>query len=194
MNNFDLNKILSIISKMDKTELEENISKAKSILEKSDNLKNLIINSIGKVYNIENIDTLYEKSIWYMTNFFKLANYDPYGIKLRLYTLIDKISPKWFIKVKELSFYNKYKEIDNWLNINNNKWYKPWNKAKSYNCSFLELYDLAKRDAVNTIIEVTDMLDKDKFCINKLNDIFKNLSFATGLDCSEEVIYKYFEY
>lgn len=41
MNNFDLNKILSIISKMDKTELEENISKAKSILEKSDNLKNL---------------------------------------------------------------------------------------------------------------------------------------------------------
>lgn len=41
MNNFDLNKILSIISKMDKTELEENIFKAKSILEKSDNLKNL---------------------------------------------------------------------------------------------------------------------------------------------------------
>ena len=41
MNNFDLNKILSIISKMDKTELEENIFKAKSILEKSDYLKNL---------------------------------------------------------------------------------------------------------------------------------------------------------
>lgn len=38
MNNFDLNKILSIISKMDKNELEENISKAKSILEKNDNL------------------------------------------------------------------------------------------------------------------------------------------------------------
>ena len=40
MNNLDLNKILDIISKMDKKELEENISKAKSILNNTDNLNN----------------------------------------------------------------------------------------------------------------------------------------------------------
>ena len=38
MNNFDLNKLLSIISKMDKKELEENISKAKSIIDNNPSL------------------------------------------------------------------------------------------------------------------------------------------------------------
>lgn len=40
MNNLDINKILDIISKMDKKELEENISKAKSILNGSDTFNN----------------------------------------------------------------------------------------------------------------------------------------------------------
>lgn len=37
MDNLDLNKILSIISKMDKKELEENILKAKNIINNSNN-------------------------------------------------------------------------------------------------------------------------------------------------------------
>lgn len=37
MNNLDFNKILDIISKMDKDELEENISKAKAILDSTNN-------------------------------------------------------------------------------------------------------------------------------------------------------------
>lgn len=41
MNNFDLNKLLSIISKMDKKELEENISKAKSIIDNNPSLSNI---------------------------------------------------------------------------------------------------------------------------------------------------------
>lgn len=35
MNNMDINKLLSAISKMDKEELEKNIYKAQQILEKS---------------------------------------------------------------------------------------------------------------------------------------------------------------
>lgn len=35
MNNMDINKLLSVISKMDKEELEKNIYKAQQILEKS---------------------------------------------------------------------------------------------------------------------------------------------------------------
>lgn len=41
MDNLDLNKLLSIISKMDKKELEENITKAKQILENNGDLNNL---------------------------------------------------------------------------------------------------------------------------------------------------------
>lgn len=36
MNNMDINKILSAISKMDKAELEKNLYKAQQILENSD--------------------------------------------------------------------------------------------------------------------------------------------------------------
>ena len=41
MNNMDMNKLLSVISKMDKEELEKNIYKAQQILENSDIKKNL---------------------------------------------------------------------------------------------------------------------------------------------------------
>ncbi|MCI8276726.1 MAG: hypothetical protein HFJ46_02185 [Clostridia bacterium] len=41
MNNMDINKLLSVISKMDKEELEKNIYKAQQILENSDIKKNL---------------------------------------------------------------------------------------------------------------------------------------------------------
>ncbi len=40
MNNMDINKLLSVISKMDKEELEKNIYKAQQILENSDIKKN----------------------------------------------------------------------------------------------------------------------------------------------------------
>lgn len=36
MDNLDINKLLSVISKMDKTELEKNITKAKQILDNTD--------------------------------------------------------------------------------------------------------------------------------------------------------------
>ncbi len=41
MNNMDINKLLSVISKMDKAELEKNIYRAQQILKSSDIPKNL---------------------------------------------------------------------------------------------------------------------------------------------------------
>lgn len=41
MNNMDINKLLSAISKMDKEELEKNIYKAQQILQNSDIKKNV---------------------------------------------------------------------------------------------------------------------------------------------------------
>lgn len=41
LNNMDINKLLSVISKMDKEELEKNIYKAQQILENSNIKKNM---------------------------------------------------------------------------------------------------------------------------------------------------------
>ena len=40
-NNLDINQLLSMLSKMDKSELEKNISRAQQILNQSDIKKNL---------------------------------------------------------------------------------------------------------------------------------------------------------
>lgn len=59
MNNFDLNKILSLISKMDKKELEENITKAKSILDNSSGLNNINnLENLSKQINLENTQNM----------------------------------------------------------------------------------------------------------------------------------------
>lgn len=53
MNNMDINKLLSAISKMDKEELEKNIYKAQKILENS-NLKKELNSS--STYNTDTSD------------------------------------------------------------------------------------------------------------------------------------------
>ena len=160
----------------------------------SPTLKGIIKSSIEDIYSIDNANNIYEKSIWYMTNFFRLANYDPYKIKLYIYKLIDFITPQSIIKVKELSFSNQYKDINNWLNLDNNIWYCPWDKTKSFNTSFLDLYDIAMDKSIGTIEEVTNILSKNKLDIDRLKNIFPNLSYVTGLDCNIKVDLKYFEF
>ena len=160
----------------------------------SPKLKGIIDATMGNVYSINNISSIYEKSIWYMKHFFRLANYDPYGVKLKIYALIDKISPQDFIRVKELSFSNEYKNIDKFLNLSNEPWYLPWDKSKSYNTSFLDLYNLALNEAIKTINEVNLMLNNNKLDKKRLNELFKDLSYTTGIKCNKEVKLKYFEF
>lgn len=63
MNNFDLNKLLSIISKMDKKELEENISKAKYIIDNNPNLSNLTNSNLNNNSNNKSWGDLWMKTI-----------------------------------------------------------------------------------------------------------------------------------
>lgn len=157
-------------------------------------LENLIKHTIEDIYSVDNAVDLYKRSIWYMKTFFRIANYDPTGIKLKIYSLLDKITPNNIIKVKELSFSNKYKDIDKWLNTNNDIWYLPWDKSKSYKSSFLDLYNLAIEKSIKTIEAVTKMLENNKLDNERLNYLFQDLSYATGLNCKQKVVYKYFEF
>ena len=157
-------------------------------------LKDIIKATIGKVYSISNVGDIYEESIWYMKKFFRYFNYDPYGVKLKLYKLVDGITPNSVIRVQELSFSNEYSDINNYLNLDKKIWYCPWDKTKRYRSSFLELYERAKIKAIKTIEEVTRMLENDSLDKGKLNKLFENLSFCTGIDCDKEVEIKYFEF
>lgn len=157
-------------------------------------LRNIIKATIDDVYLNNLASYYYEKAIWYMKTFFRLANYDPYGSKLKIYKFIDSITPKNIIRLRELSFSNVYDNINDYLNLDNKVWYCPWDNSKVYKASFLELYERAKKDAIKTIEEVTKMLDSNSLNKDKLTDIFKDLSFTTGINCNKKVDFRYFEF
>lgn len=157
-------------------------------------LKNIIDATIQDVYDINEASKIYEDCIKYMRAFFRLASYDRYGVKLKVYRIIDRLTPNSIIKIQELSYSNKYKNINDYLNLDNKIWYCPWDKTKSYKSSFLDLYNRALDKSVKTIAEVTKMLESEQLNNDKLERLFQDLSYATGLKCDEKVIYKYFEF
>lgn len=174
-----------------KYKVYENIFKVNSF---SPTINNLIINSIEKTYNLNNITKLYLKCTKYMTNFFKYINYDPYQLKYHLYKLIDKLTPPNIIKLQELSFNRPIKDKMAYLNLEHHNWHYPWNKNLKDKSSFLDLYEKAQNQAITTIIKITDMLISKELDITKLNQIFTNQSYRTGQDCNKKITMKFFEF
>lgn len=174
-----------------KFKIHDNIYKYNTF---SKELKNCINHTIYTTYNINNFSKTLLKTSKEMKLFFRLFNYDKTGLKKKIYSTIDSLTPKSIIKLSELSFSNNYRKKLHYLNLNNKTWHHPTNKEETYNYSFLDLYEIARKKATNCIIEVTKMLDKKKLDQEKLKKIFKNLSYTTGKNCNEDLTFKYFEF
>ena len=126
----------------------------------SQELKNIIDYTIEQTYHYNNISTHYIKSVKQMKYFFRLINHDPTGIKLLIYSLIDKITPSSTIKLKELSYHHNFEKDLSYLNLEHSTWNYPWNKSLTSTKSFFDLYDIALNNSINTIIKSTDILEK----------------------------------
>lgn len=175
----------------EKFKIHENIF---SLVPFSNELKIVIEESIGQNYSIPEVSSHYQKCLKYMKAFFYLANYDPYGIKLRVYKIIDKITPKNITKVQELSYYNDYRKKIHYLNLDHRAWCYPWNKEEKFYTSFLDLYDKARNHAIETIIKITKLLENKTLNLNEIKKIFPNLSYVTGKYCDENLIFLYFDF
>lgn len=161
-----------------------------------DNDLRKVINYAFNIYKFNNndIDKIYLKSIKDMQIFFRLFCYDCVGIKLKFYTLIDFVTPIWFTKVKSLSYSGDYIEKISYLNLDKQIWNHPCDKNKKYSYSFMELYDKALEQCVIAIEIVDKMIVKKSLDEKKLSDIFKNLSYLSGLDCDSNLDMRYFEF
>lgn len=160
----------------------------------SPTLKNLMKETIEKTYHLKNIVPLYLDSIRAMKLFFRFANYDPYGIKLKLYKMIDGLTSDKTIRLQELSYYYTSPKKLTYLNLEHQPWCYPWDNFESFTTSFLDLYEEAKEQAISFIKEVTMMLEKNKINEKRLAELFPDLSFSTGMPCREKLTMKYFEY
>jgi len=155
---------------------------------------NLIGNVIYDTYKFKDMDKIYEKCIRDMKRFFKLFNYDHFGIKKLGYSFIDFITPKRFIRKKKFSFYLTHNSKKRYLNLEKNEWYHPMDKNETYNYSFIELYVIALEKACNIINEVNKLIDSNEVTSEKIDKLFNDTSYTTGKRCEDKRKLQYFEF
>ena len=96
-------------------------------------------------------------------------------------------------KKKELSFYVNPNSHLEYLNLDNNTWKHPCT-GEEFSYSFFDLYDMALVKTVKIINEVDKMLNDKKIDNKRIEKLFGNLDYGTGMDCDLEMKYKYFKY
>ena len=157
-------------------------------------LKSTIDEVIKDVYDFDNASDIYYKSIMDMKKFYHVFNYDKFGIKKCVYSVMDKICGDKCIKKKELSFNINPNDKLYYLNNDKKTWNHPCDINEKYNLSFNELYCNALDKAINIINEVDEMLKKKKIDNKRIEELFENLDYGTGKDCDLNLEYKYFKF
>lgn len=160
----------------------------------SKELENLITNSIEGTYKYKNIINIYHNSIKDMKLFFLLVNNDPYGIKYNIYSFIDKLTGDNHVRLKILSYYNFMKSNRNYLNLENDTWTLPWDKEITSTASFNDLYESAIKEAKILIEKIEKYINEETLDIQKIEELFPNISYKTGIDAKVEVNMKYFAF
>ena len=97
------------------------------------------------------------------------------------------------VKKKELSFHVNPNSHLEYLNFDNNTWKHPCT-GEEFSYSFFDLYDMALVKTVKIINEVDKMLNDKKIDNKRIEKLFGNLDYGTGMDCDLEMKYKYFKY
>lgn len=159
----------------------------------SKDLKDVIDITFKETFDVNNMSKFYYKSIINMKSLYKLLRYDPHGIKLFFYKIINKLTPNNIaIDFRYVSYYYNEKNLSHYLNLDKKKWNYPTHKSKTYNYSIIDLYLKALHKCTNIIIEINQYIYYNKK-IN-LNELIENLSYATGIDCNKRQELKYFEF
>lgn len=159
----------------------------------SKELSNTIDYVFKKTFGKENMSNIYYDSLKRMKISYRLFRYDPFRIKMYIYKFIDKVLPKYTFRKEPTSYGMKYKNKYHYLNLEKNEWNHPCVKEEIYNYSLIELYIIALKRALKIIEETNKILYKNGD-INNITNIFTNISYVTGKDCTLKIRNKYFEF
>lgn len=160
----------------------------------NDELKSTIDNVVKDVYNFDNVSDIYYKSIIDMKKFYHVFNYDRYGLKKFVYSIMDMICGNKLVKKKELSFNVNPNSKLYYLNTDGNVWNHPCDINEKYTLSFDELYNMAINKATGVINDIDNMLYKKKINNIKISELLGNLDYGTGKNCDLNLKYKYFKF
>lgn len=156
----------------------------------SKELNDVIDYSFYSTFNLKKANKYYRQGIRRMHYLYPLLRNDKYGIKKKIYRIVDKITPKYSYKFSPISFAYKPNEKDYYLNLDRKEWNHPMYKDEKYHTSAIDIYNNSIKEAKSIIENV------DKYLCGKdidLNIIFDNSSFSTGKDCNDKTIQQFFE-
>ena len=157
----------------------------------STKLKKAIDYSFLKTYSIKNMNEIYFKSLKQMKRDIMLFRRDPYGIKKGIYKFIDTFTPKSCFRFEAVSYHYPLEDRHNFLNNEHKLWRNPCIYDMTSTESFVDLYLKAIKQAKVLICASFDYINGKDI---ELDKIFTNLSYLTGLNCSEKKELKYFEF
>lgn len=167
----------------------------KDIIQKpqfSHTLIDLISTVYKKTYNEDNIGYYYIKSIKHTKIINTLVINDYFGIKRLIYTFIDFITNKRFGSLAAYSTYRKHPDMS-LLNEEHHMWNHPCNKDITYNSSFDDLVNEAKKKTLKIIKNINNYLFNDERSIKQLENIIPNIDYSTGLEIKDNKRMDYFE-
>lgn len=158
----------------------------------SKDLKNAIDYVFEKTYSKKNMGNIFNKSYNQSNLVYKLLMYDPYGIKLFCYKIMDYLSPN---KTKKIASFCLHKEPieESFFNNKHNHWCYPIDMDLISDESFDDVYKKAIKRAVE-LIKATNKYISNKLSEEELLNSIKNYNYMTGVDCKDKRIHQYFEF
>ena len=157
----------------------------------STKLKKSIDYSFLKTYSIKNMNEIYFKSLKQMKSAINMFRRDTYGIKKGIYKLVDTFTPKSCFRFEAISYHYPLNDKHDYLNNEHRLWRNPCIYDMTSTESFVDLYLKAIKQAKVLICASFDYINGKDI---ELDKIFTNLSYLTGLNCSEKKELKYFEF
>ncbi|MCF7926025.1 MAG: zinc dependent phospholipase C family protein [Candidatus Izimaplasma sp.] len=166
---------------------EQNIAPARFNFTKRYITKNIVPPGVSNLYkdlilekfNNPNGDIYFKHAVKKMVKNMKYFIPDRFGIKKLLYKFIDLFHQQDMF-IQDISFFNHGLNVDV-LNTQKAQWYNPTTNTP-HTESVLELFNQAKSFAL-TLIQETDRFLTNTDTV-KLEDVFTNLSFNSGVKCN----------
>ena len=158
----------------------------------SSSLNDTVRYTFKKVYALHHAEQIYYESLKNMNFYLKYFRQDKYGIKKAFYKFIDCFTSKKIMRLEYISYHTPLdnKKFD-FLNFHHHIWRNPTTYSMTSRESFYDLYLKALKLAKSMIEDTFSYLNGGNV---DLNEVFKNLSYTTGLDCDLKKRFKYFEF
>lgn len=158
----------------------------------SDELKGLIDSASYETYEFKNAGKIINRAFKNSRIIHRLFRYDKYGIKRAIYNFLDIITLKKITALKIASYKFDFLKYLYYFNFDKSTWFHPVDKEELFNYSFIELYVIAYKRAIDLISQVNKVLHSNQ----ELDDIFNELnkSYLTGKSLDDTRKIQYFSY